>query len=194
MRRLLAPLFNGFLIAAIVLIAGCATPGPEIRRDTNPAINLTAYKTFGFFSPLATDTAGYESMLTGHLKGVTRRMMEAKGFVYSENNPDVLVNFYVNVQDVQEIRSSPTYVGGYYGYRAGYYGGYYGGFAAPTIETINYQEGTLTVDIVDAKRKVVAWAGTAEGRVSKEARRNPGPAIDAVVTEMMAPMPGPGRM
>ena len=106
----------------------------------------------------------------------------------------MLVNFYVNIQDVQEIRSSPTYVGGYYGYRAGYYGGYYGGFAAPTIETINYQEGTLTVDIVDAKQKVVAWASTAEGRVSKEARRNPGPAIDAVITEMMLPMPGPGRM
>ena len=79
MSRFRTPLFAGVL-ASVVLLAGCAT-GPEIRQDANPAINLTAYKTFGFFSPLATDTAGYESMLTGYLKNATRRMMETKGFV-----------------------------------------------------------------------------------------------------------------
>ena len=41
---------------------------------------------------------------------------------------------------------------------------------------------------------MLIWQATAEGRVSSEARRNPGAAIDRVVAEMMAPVPGPAGM
>ena len=47
------------------------------------------------------------------------------------------------------------YPGGYYGYRSGYYRVY-----SATIETINYKQGTLTVDLVDARQKVLAWTAT----------------------------------
>lgn len=171
------------LAALASTLLACAT-APDIRREVNPAADFGNYKTYAFFSPLATDQAGYESMLTGHLKAVTRRMMESKGYVYREANPDLLVNFFANVQDKQEIRSVPTTMG-YYGYRRGYYGG----FGWSTVETITYREGTLTVDLVDAKRKFLAWQATAEGTVSGEARKNPGAAIDAVVTQMMAELP-----
>jgi hypothetical protein len=45
------------------------------------------------------------------------------------------------------------------------------------------------VDLVDAKQKVLAWTATAEGRVSSDALKNPGPAIDTLVTNMMTPVP-----
>ena len=110
--------------------------------------------------------------------------MESKGYVYSETNPDVLLNFYANIQDKQEIVSSPApMAGGYYGYRAGYYGGY--GYGASTVDTYNYKQGTLTIDLVDPKQKALAWTATAEGRVSSDALKNPGPAIDTLVTSMM---------
>jgi hypothetical protein len=173
------------VLAGSALLAACAT-GPEIRRDANPALNLAGYKTFGFISPLSTDNAGYETVLTKRLKDSTRRAMEAKGYAYSESSPDLLLNFYANVQDRQEIQTTPVSMG-YYGYRRGLYGG----FATPDIQTVNYKQGTLTIDLVDARMKVLAWQATAEGRVSSEARKNPGPAIDAVVTDMMAPLPGP---
>ena len=135
-------------------------------------------------SPLATDKAGYQTTFTGHLKSATRRVMESKGYVYSETNPDVLLNFYANIQDKQEIVSSPApMAGGYYGYRAGYYGGY--GYGASTVDTYNYKQGTLTIDLVDPKQKALAWTATAEGRVSSDALKNPGPAIDTLVTSMM---------
>jgi hypothetical protein len=179
---------HALLAVAVAALAACAS-GPEIRHDTNPAANFAAYKTFGFFSPLATDKAGYETVFTGRLKESTRRVMESKGYVYSESNPDVLLNFYANVEDKQEIRTTPTSMG-YYGYRYGYYGG----FSTTQVETVNYKTGTLSIDLVDPKQKALVWQATAEGRVSQEARKNPGPAIDAIVTEMMAPLPGPGRM
>lgn len=178
------------VLAGCAALAACAS-GPEIRSDVNPSARFADYATFAFFSPLATDKAGYESVLTGRLKDATRRNLEAKGYVYSESAPDLLVNFYANIEDKQEIRSYSTgpSVGvgyGYYGYRRGYYAGWSTG---TEVQTVNYKEGTLTIDLVDAKAKMLAWQGQAEGRVSKEARKNPGPAIDAAVAEIMRAVP-----
>jgi Domain of unknown function (DUF4136) len=175
------------LLATAILISACAST-PDIRSDTNPTVDFASYKTFGFFSPLATDKAGYQTVFTVHLKDATRRAMESKGYVFSESNPDLLLNFYANVQDKQEIQSTPGTAG--YGYRGyyGYRGGYYGGYNTATIETVNYKQGTLTIDLIDAKQKSLAWTATAEGRVSSEASKNPGPAIDTLVTSMMTPL------
>jgi hypothetical protein len=175
--------------AAIVLISACAA-APAIHRETNPAATFSSYKTFGFLSPLASDKFPYESLLTQHLKDATRRAMESKGYVFSNSTPDLLINFYVNIQDKQDVRTTPgpTYVGypgGYYGYRSGYYRA----FNTTTIETVNYKQGTLTIDLVDAKQKALAWTATAEGRVSNDAIKDPGPAIDTLVTNMMTPLP-----
>jgi hypothetical protein len=195
MRIVLLNVHMGVLgVMATVLISACAS-APAIHRETNPAATFSSYKTFGFFSPLATDKAAYESLFSQHLKDATRRAMESKGYVFSTSAPDLLLNFYVNVQDKQEVRSTPASVG-YAGYRGGYYGyrgGYYRGFNTVTIETVNYKQGTLSIDLVDAKQKALAWTATAEGRVSYDAVKNPGPAVDTLVTNMMTPLPAAVR-
>jgi hypothetical protein len=180
------------LVAGMLVLLGCAllvacASGPAIRSQSNPSVDLASYKTFGFFSPLAMDKDGYESVLSARLKAATRQNLEAKGYVYDESSPDLRVNFFANIEDRQDIRTTPTapMTVGYYGYRRGYYSG----FAMPEIETVNYKAGTLTIDLVDPDQKVVAWQGQAEGRVSSKARKNPGPAIDAVVAEILAPLP-----
>jgi len=178
---------QALLAAAVTLVAAC-TSGPEIRHETNPTANFAGYKTFGFFSPLSTDRAGYQSVFTSRLKEATRGAMEARGYVYSENNPDLLINFFANIQDRQDIVSTPAPVGGYYGYRRGLYGGF-----GTDVQTVNYKSGTLTIDLVDPRQKLLVWQATAEGRVSDEARKNPGPAIDSLVKQMMVPLPGPGH-
>jgi hypothetical protein len=177
-------------LAGCALLSGCAT-GPTIRSQTNPGADPASHETFAFFSPLATDRAGYESVLTARLKDATRRNLEAKGYVYAESDPDLLVNFFANIEDRQEIRTypaAPTMGVGYYGYRTGYYGGW-GGYRGTEIETVNYKAGTLTIDLVDPAEKVLVWQGQAEGRVSSKARQNPGPAIDAVVAEIIELLP-----
>jgi hypothetical protein len=180
-----SPLRRCTPLVAAALLAACAS-APEIQHDTNPTADFASYRTFAYFSPLATDRAGYESVLTSRLKAATRRMMESKGYVYNETSPDLLVNFFANVQEKQEVRSWPSI--GYYGYRYPWYGSW----GVSTVDTVTYREGTLTVDLVESRRKVLVWQATAEGRVSEEARKNPGAAIDATVTEMMASLPAAG--
>jgi hypothetical protein len=71
--------------------------------------------------------------------------------------------------------------------------GVWGGYPQE-VETVNYQVGTLAIDLVDAAKQQLVWQGTAEGRISKKAMENPGPAIDSVVSEIFAkyPVPAPG--
>lgn len=175
-------------VGASLALAGCGPSRPAIRADQDPSANLSAYRSFSFVSPLSTDKAGYSTVLSSHLKTAVTREMQNRGYRYVESGGDLLVNFYANSQDKQEIRTyqtGPTY-GGYYGYR----GGMYGGWGGTEVQTVNYREGTLSIDLVDAARKQLVWNGVAEGRVSKEARQNPGPAIDKVVGEIFAAYPG----
>jgi hypothetical protein len=194
MRNQTALFRNALIAVATILAVTACSSGPDIRREVSPSANFGAYKTFAFFPELATDRAGYETVFTGHLKAATRRNMEAKGYIYSEQNPDLLLNFYANVEDKQELRSTPVsmgyYGGGYYGYRSSMYYG----MSTPQVETVNYKEGTLTIDLVDPAQKKLVWSATAEGRVSKEARKNPGPKIDAVVDQLMEPLPAKSAM
>ncbi len=174
----------------LVLASGCAT-GPTIRVDKDPTADLTAYKTFGFFDQLATDRAQYSTIITNRLKQATRTQLERVGYTYEEREPDLRANFFLNVTKKQEIRSTPSAsVGmGFYGYRGAMYGAW-GGYPYD-VETVDYREGTLGIDLVDAKENQLVWQGVAEGRVSEEARKNPGPAIDAVVAEIFRNFPNP---
>lgn len=170
------------LVSILFLLAsGCAS-GPEIRVDMDSRANIKAYRTFGFFPSVSTDGPGYSSLLSTRLKSATAAQLEKNGYKYSANEPDLLVNFYLRIVNKQELRST----GGYYGYRQGYYGTWTG---YPYVETVNYKQGTLSVDLVDAKQKQLVWQGVAEGVVSEESQQNPGPAIDRVVAEIFSNFP-----
>src|SRR5277367_2681548 len=95
------------LVAATTVLFSACADTPTIRRDTNPGATFGSYKTFGFLSPLATDKFPYESLLTQHLKDAARRTMESKGYVFSDGTADLLLNFYVNIQDTQYVRNVP---------------------------------------------------------------------------------------
>lgn len=179
------------VLAAIALLAACASSGPKVTSDANPTLDLAQYRTFAFHSPLATDRGGSETALTKRLKQATRRNLEAKGFVYSESNPDLLVSFFANIEAKSEIHSTASApVGyGYYSYY-GYAAGHYDGWASMSSSVKNYREGTLTIDLVDAAKKVVAWQGQVEGEIDPIQSKTPGQRVDNAVAGILAELPG----
>ncbi len=160
--------FSAILILCAAMAAGCAS-APDVRVDKNPTANLTEYETFGFYDHSSTDRAQYSSIMTARLQQATRAQLERLGYTYDASNPQLRVNFQLNVMQRQEIRSTP------------------GMFYRPRlndIETVSYKEGTLGIDLVDSRTNSVVWQGVAEGRVSRDAYQNPGPAVDQVVAEI----------
>lgn len=178
------------LVAVLAMFAtGCAT-GPDYRVDYDPTVNFNDFKTFGYFEQLGTDQAGYSSLVTQHFKAATRREMEKLGYTYTEQDPDLLVNFNASSTEKTEVRSRPspmmTYPG-YYGYRGMMYTPF--PMYQTEVETVNYKVGTVNIDVVDADRKMLVWEGMVEGKLTKKAMENPRAAIDAVVAELFARYP-----
>ena len=70
-RRKVAAICKSLL--AMIALAGCAT-GPKITADYDRSANFTAYRSFGFYQPLGTDQAGYESLVTQTLKAAVDKV------------------------------------------------------------------------------------------------------------------------
>jgi hypothetical protein len=60
---------------------------------------------------------------------------------------------------------------------------WWGGYP-PNIETVDYQAGTLSVDLVDAKTNALVWQGLALGKVKKQAYKDPAAMVDAVIADI----------
>jgi hypothetical protein len=166
----------GVLALSVLAAAGCAS-APTVRVDKDPAVDLSSYKTFGYFDQVATDRSQYSSLATTHLKQATTAELQRLGYVYDERNAQLRVNFFLKVADRQEIRSTPS---------AGFYRARFG---IADIETRNYKAGTLGVDLVDTGRAALVWQGVAEGRLKDKAARDSGAAIRAAVAEIFRNFP-----
>lgn len=178
----------GAMLAALAL-AGCAT-GPDIRTDYNHSTDFSQYRTFAFVPRPGTDRQGYESLTTQYLKEAVEREMTSRGYEFVPRQPDLLINF--NMQFQQKIVSSPApmpppgYMG-YYAYRGGLYAPWPGyGFYS---DTYAYTEGTLNIDLVDARKNQLVWEGVAQGDASEPERQNSKLVIEQVVGMIFAKYP-----
>jgi len=190
------PLFMA--LAALVLTA-CAT-GPEIRTDFDPEVDFGQYETFDWVDELGTDRAGYSTLTTNYFKRAVRREMEALGYRHTEQDPDLLVNFFARMREESETYARPHPVhslaphplyfhgAGYYGYRYGLYTAWpYYDFSY--VNTVRYKVGTANVDVIDADRRQLIWEGVAEERLTGEQLENPGEAIGDAVKDLFRQFP-----
>ena len=182
------------LIVSLLMLSGCAT-GPDVRVDFDRLTDFTHYQSFGFVSPLGTDRGGYQSIVSQHLKAATQRQLEARGLHLDTVAPQLLINFYAQLNQKLRVTTMPTagIGGGYYGYRAGLYAPwpmYYD----QTIVT-PYTEGTLNIDVIDAARKQMVWEGVVIESVTQNTLDNLATAINAAVAAAFVkyPIPVPGK-
>ncbi|MEN1941585.1 DUF4136 domain-containing protein [Luteimonas sp. MJ246] len=172
-----------WLLAALLLglLAACAT-SPRISSDSDPGADFSAYRTFAFYSPLAIEREGYASLVSGRMKAAARAQMESRGYRYSESDPDLWLNINAYMQQRTDVSTIPDVdYAYYYSYR------YRGYVAMPywrdRTSVTRYTEGTMNIDLVDARRNALVWEGIAVGRVS----RNQDPvARDAAIDSTIA--------
>ena len=171
-----------------LFLAACGNP-INVRSDFDRSADYGSYRSYAFYSPLATDKAGYASLTTEYFKRAAQREMESRGYTYDPKAPDLLVNFNASIEDKTRVTtvSQPVMAGGGYGYR----GGYYSAWPAYSNQTYvdQYRQGTVNVDVVDAKRQKLVWEGVAVGRVTKKGMEDPEAAIGRVMAEIYANYP-----
>jgi len=168
-----------FIAAAAVLMSACAASGPKVRTDRDPTADLSSYKTFGFYDQLLGDRARYSTIMSNRLRAATIEQLTKLGYTYDVRAPQLRVNFYLQVAERADVRSTPAT-----GFRPMAWGGF-----PRDIETVGYKAGTLRIDLVDATRSASVWQGVAEGKVGDDALKDPGPALDRVVSEIFEAYP-----
>jgi hypothetical protein len=174
-------------LALLGLLAACAT-GPRISSDSDPSADFSRYRSFAFYSPLAIESQGYATLTSGRIKEAARRQMEARGYVYDESSPDLLVNLNAYMQEKTDLVSTPEVdYDYYYSYRARRY------VAVPywrdRTQVYRYTEGTLNVDLVDAAGNRLVWEGVAVGRVARVKPEERAARIDSAIAEIFARYP-----
>lgn len=178
------------LAAASVLVGACSSSGPKISSDYDPTIDFSQYRTYNYFSPMGIENPNYESLLGQMFRSIIDSEMQSRGYVKSDD-PDLLMNVSARLDDKTKVTTynDPMY-GGYYGYRAGYYDPWYGYGGGSTTRVTQYTEGTVNIDMVDARQKRMVWEGVAIGRVDEEkTNAEVRTAINTVVAEMFASYP-----
>jgi len=177
------------LVIALGIVAGCAST-PRVFSQTDPTADFSAYRTYGFDKELATNTGQYESLITSFLKVSVAQQLDARGLTYDPENPNLVVNFYLNTKEKVQSHSVPTMsMSGYYGWRDPFYDPWPG----YTYETriTQYTEGTLNIDVADSAQKKLVWEGATVGRITDEVVRNLEASVDRAVAETFKQFPIP---
>lgn len=174
-------------LALVSILVACTT-GPRVRTDTDPTADFSQYRTWGFYQPLAMEQSGYSSYLSDQVKSAVRREMDARGYRFSAEKSDLLVNFQGVIRERTDVYDVPrSDIQYFYSYRSRAYYAYPVWYDETRVN--QYTEGTLTVDLVDASRNRLVWSGDAIGRVTQKTAQQRAVSADQAITAIFAKYP-----
>src|SRR6266567_9216794 len=141
-------------VCIVIFLAALGTAfAQQVKTDFDPQANFSQYKTYSW-----QDIKPANSLWDARIKSAVDAQLAAKGWTQVASGGDVAV---VAIKTTQTQRSLQTFYdgfGGGWGWRR--FGG--GGFGEATNTEQDYKEGTLVVDMFDAKTKQLVWRGSAE--------------------------------
>ena len=150
-----------------LVVAVLALPAIAAAQKTTYDFDKTApFATFKTYS-MQTGTPTKNELIDKRLEAAIESQLAAKGFKRVDANPDVFVIYHVafdQQKDISSYSTGPMYGG--YGY------GWGGGWGSTTTD-VRVREilvGTLAVDIVDAKKKSMAWRGLGTKEIDTNAK------------------------
>lgn len=177
-------------LAALALpLSGCAS-GPTVQSDFDPSFNFSQLSTYSWAARTeqGKDPAVYNNIVASRVKEAVNQALKAKGFREVSSDPSFLVAWHGAINQQHSVET----VGTSYGYGWGWYGGWAGpGMATSTTYVNSWNEGTLIIDIVDAKENKMVWRGSAQGEVDehKDDPQAMQAGLNDAVTKMMATFP-----
>lgn len=155
------------LVATVfIFLVGCETT-PRVDTDYREAYNFSALKTYAVQEN--TQKAGTDLLVSPftltHLHDVVSQQL---GQRYAPSaTPDFYVRYHVVFEEKIDPRSYDD-IYGYGFYRRGYYRHPFSPFFyGPNAGVRTYNQGSLIIDIYDAKTNQPLWRGVSEKRLSR---------------------------
>ncbi|WP_395632808.1 DUF4136 domain-containing protein [Flavobacterium sp.] len=142
----------------LLVLASCSSV--SVYSDYDKQVDFTPYKTYAFHKN-GIDKAEISDLDKKRILRAIDETMSAKGFTKSDN-PDLLISFFT--KEREEVNVNQFNAGWGYGWGWGWNPFLWGGNTMVTRHT----EGSLYIDIIDAKKKELIWQGEGEGVLTKD--------------------------
>ena len=161
----------------LLLVALGTALAQHVQTDFDHKANFTQYKTYSWQQIKPAD-----SLWDARIKDAVDAQLAAKGWTQVESGGDVAI---VGIKTTQTQRTLQTF---YDGFGGGWRWRGFGGMGESTTTEQDYKEGTLVVDLYDAKTKQLVWRGSAEDTISDKAEKNE-KNLDKAVAKMFKDFP-----
>ena len=140
----------------IATLASCSSV--RVNADYDKKADFGSYKTYAYLKS-GVDKAEISDLDKKRILYSIEEVMANKGFTKSEN-PDVLISIFTKERERVDINNN---MGFGWGWGWNPWWGMGGGFTSVTTTP----EGTLFIDIIDAKTKELVWQGEGSGYLTK---------------------------
>ncbi|MGV8843183.1 MAG: DUF4136 domain-containing protein [Pseudomonas sp.] len=151
------------LLLLVALLALSACQSVSTNSDYDPARDFSAYRSWSWQAPAVqyapADPRLDSDLTTARIRQAVAEQLDQRGLRPAQpgSAADLRVQVWMLVEQRQEQFSS-----GYGGAWNGPWGGYWGGPAYIETRTLNYQVGTLQIDLIDGKDGQLVWRGSGE--------------------------------
>ncbi len=175
------------LCAAAVTLT--CSQGVAVNADYDTSADFTKYKTYAWLDQvlppekIPKDLGASNDITDRRIRAAIDEEMAAKGFTATTSDPDLVIFYHVGVEDKVDVTD--------WGYSYASTGRYWG-WNTRNVDTYDYQEGTLIVDFVDARSKVLVWRGAAQKVLESLTPEETDQAVKDIVKQVMALYP-PGE-
>lgn len=156
------------LVAAAAFALGACASGPNVRTDYQAATDFSSFHTFAIRSGRMVSQANQANpdaveQTRQRIEEGLRRELTAKGLTETQDSPDLYVTYVGGVHTRQEWENTGPAVYSQYGFLWG-----------PEVWELGYDDwwqardvnqGTLVIDLVDAKTRKTVWRAFAEQEV-----------------------------
>jgi len=151
----------------LLILSSCSSV--NVYSDFDKKVDFSPYKTYAFHKT-GIDKVQISQLDKNRILNAIDAELTKKGMTKSEN-PDLLINFFT--KEREQVDVTQFNMGWGYGWGWGWNPYLWGGQNYVSTST----EGTLYIDLIDAKKKELIWQGEGVGyltqnRSEKEARIN----------------------
>jgi hypothetical protein len=153
---------RGTAVCTVIFLVALGTAlAQQVKTDFDQHANFSQYKTYSW-----QEIKPENSLWDARIKDAVDAQLAAKGWTQVGSGGDVAI---VAINTTQTQRSLQTF---YDGFGGGWRWRGFGGMGEATTTEQDYKEGTLVVDIYDAKTKQLIWRGSAEDTLTNNAEKN----------------------
>ena len=146
----------------LFIVASCSSV--SVNSDYDKNVDFSSYKTYAFFKA-GIDKVEISDLDKRRILHAIDEQMAAKGFTKSEN-PDLLINIFTKSRE--QVNVNQFNAGWGYGWGFGW-NPYMMGGSQTNVSTST--EGTLYIDIINAKTKELVWQGIGTGYLTTNAEK-----------------------